>query len=174
MKNTLNEVISEIQTHWQGLESRTIEHTRAQLKRLTKSPTTEPWLERLFADKPESQELHRDDKHGFVLLAHFEKKALYRVPHNHGAGWVFYALYCGEMEVSTYKQITNQNGQTTLVSRGTNIIKPGNVTTYLPGDIHDTECLSDWVLMFRLTSCDFKDEKKSGRLIQFKNHIRNN
>ncbi|TMO57011.1 hypothetical protein [Pseudoalteromonas phenolica] len=173
MKNTLNEVISEIQLHWQGLNSHTVEHTRAQLQRLAQTPVTEPWFERLLQERPESKELHQDDKHGFILLAHFEKKAQYRAPHNHGAGWVFYALHSGEMEVSTYKQITNQDGHMTLVSRGANIVKPGNVTTYLPGDIHDTECLSDWVLMFRLTSCDFKGEKKSGRLIQFKNHIRN-
>lgn len=169
MRNTLTEVIREIQKHWQGLDTYTIEHTRAQLQRLAQTPITEPWLECLIEEKAESKELYRDKKHGFILLAHVEMKGLYRVPHNHGAGWVFYALHSGEMKVSTYMQITNRNGDTTLVSRGANIIKPGNVTTYLPGDIHDTQCVSEWVLMFRLTSCDFANEKKSGRLIQFKN-----
>ncbi|OHU90525.1 MULTISPECIES: hypothetical protein [Pseudoalteromonas] len=172
MKNTLDDVINDIQKHWRGLDSYTVEHTRTQLQKLTHTSVQEPWLARLFAEKPQSQELHRDAKHGFILLAHFEKKGLYRAPHNHGAGWVFYALHSGEMRVTTYKQITSPDGDTTLVSRGANVIQPSNVTTYLPGDIHDTECLSDWVLMFRLTSCDFQAEKQSGRLIQFKDHTR--
>jgi len=38
---------------------------------------------------------------------------------------------------------------------------------YLPGDIHDTRCVSDSVLMLRLTSCDLKQEEKLGYMTRY-------
>lgn len=47
------------------------------------------------------EELYRDPEQGFILLAHSEKKDLYRVPHDHGGGWVISAVQSGEIEMKT-------------------------------------------------------------------------
>ena len=39
-----------------------------------------------------------------------------------------------------------------------NILRPGEARAYLPGDIHDTRCLSDQALVFRFTERDLKRE----------------
>lgn len=68
---------------------------RAQLEQLTAAPSSERWLQALHQEAPGSKELHRDPTHGFVLLAHSEATDLYRPPHDHGRGWVIYALQRG-------------------------------------------------------------------------------
>lgn len=166
--STLDRVIESIRTHWKGLDTQTIVHTREQLTLLTQASISEPWLTELHKNQAPGVELYRDPEHGFILLAHVEKQGLYRMPHNHGAGWVFYAVQHGQMQMSTYLQITNPSGETRLVSRGENKVEQGEVNVYLTGDIHDTLCLSEYVLMFRLTSSDFEEEKRAGRLIRFK------
>ncbi|WDE07058.1 hypothetical protein SG34_009285 [Thalassomonas viridans] len=165
--NALEHFITSIKDSWTGLNSETVIKSRELLKQLLKTPDSEPWLADLHRQKQESVELYRNPEHGFILLAHVEKQEQYRVPHNHGAGWVFYAVQHGAMEMSTYSQVTDQTGKTALVSRGAATINAGECNVYLPGDIHDTKCLSEYVLMFRLTSCDFKAEKREGRLIQY-------
>ncbi|WP_233520580.1 hypothetical protein [Flocculibacter collagenilyticus] len=167
IKHSLRHFITEIAQCWSGLNSETVSKSRALLSELAKAPSTEPWLVQLHEKKEESIELYRDEVHGFILLAHVERQGKYRVPHNHGAGWVLYAIQHGRMAMSTYSSVTNQSGKTHLVSRGEELITVGGCKAFLPGDIHDTECLSDYVLMFRLTSCDFKKEKSEGRLIQY-------
>ncbi|MCG7554505.1 hypothetical protein MHN32_13865, partial [Pseudoalteromonas sp. Of11M-6] len=39
------------------------------------------------------------------------------------------------------------------------------------GDIHDTRCLTDNFVQNRLISCDFKEEKHSGRMIQYLSEV---
>lgn len=168
MKNdSLDKFITSIKSNWTGLNSETIIKSRELLEQLTKTPSSEPWLIDLHNKKQESVELYKDNKLGFILLAHVETKGKYRVPHNHGAGWVFYAIQHGTMEMSTYGQVADQTGKYRLVSRGAAKINVGECNVYLPGDIHDTKCLSEYTLMFRLTSCDFQAEKREGRLIQY-------
>ena len=65
----------------------------AQLERLAKAPSSEPWLHALLDEAPASKELYRDQRHGFVLLAHSELAGLYRPPHDHGRAWVIYFNY---------------------------------------------------------------------------------
>ena len=165
--SALKNFIASIKNSWTGLNSETVITSRKLLESLAKTPSSEPWLADLHSKKQESVELYNDKTHGFILLAHVEKRGKYRVPHNHGAGWVFYAIQHGTMEMSTYSQVTDRKGKSHLVSRGASDINSGECNVYLPGDIHDTKCLSEYVLMFRLTSCDFKDEKRDGRLIQY-------
>jgi hypothetical protein len=167
--NALENFITSIKGSWTGLNSETVIKGRKLLEQLAKTPISESWLADLHHKKQESVELYRDQNQGFILLAHVERQGNYRVPHNHGAGWVFYAVQHGTMEMSTYSQVTDKTGKSFLVSRGANDLNTGECNVYLPDDIHDTKCLSDYVLMFRLTSCDFKSEKREGRLVQYTN-----
>lgn len=168
-ETTLDRVTKAIHEHWNGLTSDTVTRTRELLKELTLAPDDEPWLAEIHAEKPETVELYADADRGYILLAHTETRGLYRVPHNHGAGWVFYAVQHGENRMSTYKQTTRPDGTAHLVSRGSHDLRKGDCEVFLPGDIHDTECLTDYLVQFRLTSSDFKQEKTSGRMVQFVN-----
>ncbi len=165
--NSLTEFIDQIKENWQGLNSTTVVKCQTLLKQLTKTPTSEPWLAKLHREKPAAVELYRDPEHGFILLAHVEQQDCYHPPHNHGNGWVCYAIQSGVMEMSTYSAVNGENEQTNLITRGASQINVGECSTYLPGDIHDTKCLSEYALLFRLTSCDFTIEKREGRLMQF-------
>lgn len=165
--NSLDHFIAEIKKAWGPLKTETVSKCRHLLEDLAKAPPTEEWLAKLL-EKPEvNQELYRDNQHDFVLLAYTEKKDLYRTPHDHGTCWVFYVVQNGEMEMKTYKSITNQKGETNLVCRESYHLLPGQCRAFLPSDIHDTKCVSDSVLVFRLTSCDLKKEYKEGRMIKY-------
>jgi hypothetical protein len=107
-------------------------------------------------------ELHRDPQLGFLLLAHTETEGRYRAPHDHGRGWVVYAVVRGEMEMGTYANIDGE-----LVRREVTRVRAGESRVYLPGDIHDTRCISSEVLMLRLTSCDLKIEDREGRITRY-------
>ena len=47
-----------------------------------------------------------------------------------------------------------------LVKRNSTIVRAGQVQVYLPGDIHDTRCLSGPALLFRFTERDLKKEDR--------------
>ena len=64
-----------------------------------KAPATEEWLAALHQDAPASTGAVSGPGHGFVLLAHTEYAGLYRPPHDHGRGWVIYAMQQGEIEM---------------------------------------------------------------------------
>lgn len=168
MQNTaLENFIVQVKTAWSGLNTETVGAVRQLLINLTKAAADEAWLQQILQQKPAAQELYRDAEHGFILLAHTEEKGTYRQPHNHGAGWVFYAVLSGEMAMNTYQQVTTANGETHLVSRGTDVMQAGQCRVFLPGDIHDTKCLSEGFVQLRLTSTDFQKEMQEGRLIRF-------
>jgi hypothetical protein len=40
------------------------------------------------------------------------------------------------------------------------MLREGEVQVYLPGDIHDTRCVSDTALLFRFTERDLKHEER--------------
>jgi hypothetical protein len=166
-KTGLERFISSVKKHWSGLNTETVEAVKQLLKDLTKSSIDEPWLKEIIDERPAAKELYRDAENGFILLVHSEDKGMYRQPHNHGAGWVLYAVQSGEIAINTFKQITTTNGETHLVSRGAEVITCGDCRVFLPGDIHDTKCLSDGFIQYRLTSTDFKKEIQEGRLIRF-------
>ncbi|WP_333795594.1 hypothetical protein [Rheinheimera sp.] len=168
MQNSaLEHFISQVKTAWSGLNTETVESVRQLLINLTRAAKDEPWFKDMLSGKPAAKELYRDPEHGFILLAHTEEKGTYRQPHNHGAGWVFYAVLSGEMAMRTYQQVTTVTGETHLVSRGTDLMQAGQCRVFLPGDIHDTRCLSDAFVQLRLTSTDFQKEMQEGRLVRF-------
>ncbi len=108
---------------------------------------------------PANQELYRDPDHGFVLLAHTEHIGLYRPPHDHGRAWVMYAVQQGEIEMRTFARVETGDG-VRLVQRDCTVVSAEQVEIYLPGDIHDTRCLTDTALLFRFTERDLHREDR--------------
>lgn len=157
-KNSLKKFIEGIRQIWGPLTSEVVAGCRQQLEELVQAPSTEEWLAALHRDAPAYNELYRDPAHGFVLLAHTEHTGLYRPPHDHGRGWVIYAIQQGEIEMGTYARIEDPDGSVKLVKRDSTLVRPGQVQVYLPGDIHDTRCISGPALLFRFTERDLKKE----------------
>lgn len=158
-KDSLETFIERVKTTWGPISSEMVASCRDHLAELLKAPTTEEWLAALYRDAPENKELYRDPEHGFLLLAHTEPTGLYRPPHDHGKGWVVYAVQQGETEMGTYVRVEDEHGKMQLVKRDFTQIKPGQVKVYLPGDIHDTQCTAGPLLLYRFTSCDLKKER---------------
>lgn len=166
-KNSLERFISQVRVIWTPLKTETIESCQKLIEDLSKADSSELWLQELLRNPQPSTELYRDPQHGFLVLAHSESAGLYRVPHDHGNGWVIYAVQSGEMEMRTFKECVLSDEKTELVRRETYSVKAGESKIYLPGDIHDTRCISSSTLMFRLTSSDFKDETKNGKIKRY-------
>jgi hypothetical protein len=157
-KNTLEEAMTAVRALWGPLTTELVEASRLQIESLAKASPDEPWLAALHRDQPASRELYRDPVHRFVLLAHVEKTGLYRAPHDHGRGWVIYAVQQGESKMGTYARVEDSGGRIRLVKRNATLVKPGQAQVYLPGDIHDTLCVSGPALLFRFTERDLKQE----------------
>lgn len=165
-KDSLTKFIEEVRKIWGPLDSKLVMKTQALLEDLVHAPISEPWLAALQGDLDESRELYRDTEHGFILLAHTENEGLYRHPHDHGNGWVIYAVQQGEIEMGTYGRIERQ-GSIEIVQREKYRMAAGESRVYLPGDIHDTKCISSSILMLRLTSCDLKTELQEKRMHRY-------
>lgn len=147
-----------VRDKWGPLTSELIADCSARLAEVLQAPRTEAWLADLCLERPESRELYRDPVHGFVLLAHTEAEGRYRTPHDHGQSWVIYGVLQGAMEMSTYASVTEQDEGTRLVKRGSTLVRPGDVQVYLPGDVHDTLCVSGPAIQFRFTARDLRRE----------------
>jgi hypothetical protein len=159
-RNALDTAMQEIRSAWGPLSTEVVAACRGHLENLLKAPATEEWLAALHKEAPANKELYRDPTHGFVLLAHTEPAGLYRPPHDHGRGWVIYALQQGEIEMGTYARLQQSDGSVHLAKRGSTLVRPGQVQVYLTGDIHDTRCLTGPALLFRFTERDLKKEDK--------------
>jgi hypothetical protein len=163
--NTLETFIERVRGSWGPLSSEVVAASQRHLEDLAKAPDTEEWLSALHREAPANKELHRDPRHGFVLLAHTEPSGLYRPPHDHGGGWVIYAIQQGEIEMGTYARVESEDGTVRLVKRNSTLVRPGQAQVYLPGDIHDTRCISGPALLFRFTDRDLKKEDRVGRRV---------
>ena len=159
-RDTFDTSIEGIKSIWGPLSTDMVAACRGHLEDLLKSPPTEGWLAALHKEAPANKELYRDPTHGFVLLAHTEPAGLYRPPHDHGRGWVIYAIQQGEIEMGTYGRLEAPDGGVRLVKRGSTRVRPGQVQVYLRGDIHDTLCMTGPALLFRFTERDLKREDK--------------
>ncbi len=157
-RNTFDTSIEGIQSVWGPLDTDVVAGCRRHLEHLLGAPATEGWLAALRKEGPASKELYRDPERGFVLLAHTEYAGLYRPPHDHGRGWVIYAVQQGEIEMGTYARVEDPDGRVRLVKRNSTLVGPGQVQVYLPGDIHDTRCITGPALLFRFTERDLKKE----------------
>jgi hypothetical protein len=164
-KNSLGEAMTALSAMWGATTSELVEASRLHIETLAKAAPDEDWLAALRRDQPASRELYRDPRHGFVLLAHFEKAGLYRPPHDHGRSWVIYAVQQGESEMGTYGRVEQPDGRVRLVKRDTTLVQAGQSQVYLPGDIHDTLCLAGPALLFRFTERDLKNEDQVERRV---------
>jgi len=158
MKNSLQRFTEHASASWGPLTSGLVADLRDAMRALLDAPATEDWLAELHEEAPENRELYRDPRHGFVLLAHTEPSGLYRPPHDHGRGWVIYAVQRGATEMGTYARSHDADGKVQLVKRDASLVEPGEVKVYLPGDIHDTQCTVGPLLLYRFTSTDLKKE----------------
>jgi hypothetical protein len=159
--DTLNAFIAKTRAAFGPLTTEMVAAVRAELARLAQAPSSEPWLRNLYEEGPTSKELYRDNTHGFMLLAHTEPADLYRPPHDHGRGWVIYALQRGEMTIGTYARGADADGRVRLVQRDTSTLRAGEARVYLPGDIHDTRCTSGPSLLLRFTERELKAEHEA-------------
>ena len=158
--NKLQTFAAGVRSIWGPLTSELVSGCRTELEQLASASPQEPWLADLHSTAPASRELYRDPDHGFILLAHTETAGLFRPPHDHGRAWVVYALQRGEIEMRTYGRVEGPGGQVRLVQRDCTIMRSGQALAYLPGDIHDTRCLSDTALLFRFTERDLRVEDR--------------
>ena len=167
VKDSLETFIEGVRTVWAPLSSELVASCRQYSEALLNADAAEDWLAALHRDAPAYQELYRDPAHGFVLLAHAEYAGLYRPPHDHGRGWVIYAVQQGEIEMATYVRIESPDGKVRLVKRDATLVRAGQVKVFLPGDIHDTRCMTGPALLFRFTERDLKKEDKEGRVTRY-------
>jgi hypothetical protein len=166
--NSLQEFIEGMRSVWGPLTSELVTASRAHAARLLRASPDEPWLAELLRDRPASEELYRDPAHGFILLNHTETAGLYRPPHDHGRSWVIYAVQSGEMEMRTYARIGDPDTGVRLVQRDSTIVRAGEVQVYLPGDIHDTRCLTDQAMQYRFTERDLRvEDRQEHRLTRY-------
>ncbi len=164
-RNTLETAVAGIRKVWGPLGTTMIEACTDRMADLARCGANEAWLQTLLRERPSSLELHRDTECGFVLLAHTEPEGQYRPPHDHGRGWVIYAVHSGEVEMRTYAAVVGTDGGVRLVRREARGVRPGEALVYLPGDIHDTRCLGGPALLFRLTERDLKQEEAGGHRV---------
>jgi hypothetical protein len=163
-RNTLENTIAGIRAAWGPLSTAVVAACQQHLQDLLQAPATEAWLSVLHREAPANRELYRDPERGFVLLAHTEPAGLYRPPHDHGRAWVIYAIAQGELEIGTYGRVEHE-GRVQLVKRNSTVLRPGQAEIYLPGDIHDTRCVSGPALLFRFTERDLKKEDKEAHRV---------
>ena len=62
--------------------------------------------------------------------------------------------------MATYLRVQDPDGTFRLVKRDTTLVRAGQTKVFLPGDIHDTRCVSGPALLFRFTERDLKKEDK--------------
>jgi hypothetical protein len=166
--NSLQDFCEAERAAWGPLTSELVESSRRGLEDLLRAPPSEGWLADLHESAPARAELYRDPEHGFALLAHTEKGGLYRAPHDHGRSWVLYGVQHGEVEMRSYARIEDGRGNFRLVRRDSVLVRPGQVLAYLPGDIHDTRCLTNSALLFRFTERDLKREDTEGHITRYR------
>lgn len=167
MANSLEQFVTNVRSAWGPLTSELAATVRGQIERLAQTSLDETWLAELIEAGPANQELYRDPEHGFVLLAHTEKEGLYRAPHDHGRAWVVYAVQHGAIDMGGYAHLTDGKGGR-LVKRDATLVRAGMAQVYLPGDIHDTRCVTDNALLFRFTERDLKvEDKRDHRITRY-------
>lgn len=162
MNDKLSEVIKKIKLSWDSMSVEYLNEIQDLVGELSKQS-----IEVDIDQMVKGVELYRDHEHGFILYAYSEQKDTYRRPHNHGRGWVVYAVVNGEVEMGNYINWIKPYGISNLILKSSDIIRSGEAKIYYPGDIHDTRCISENAIILRLTSCDLRAEEREGRMLKF-------
>jgi hypothetical protein len=163
-QSALDTFVAEVRADWGPISTELVARCRRHVDDLTSTDEAEGWLASLLAERPATRELHREPSNGFMLLAHTEQMGLYRPPHDHGRAWVVYGVQSGALEIGTYAKVADSGGHR-LVRRETILLRPGEARAYLPGDIHDTRCLTESALVFRFTERDLRREDQVERMV---------
>lgn len=161
--NSLDGFTAEIRSAWGPLSTELVTTCRQRLEELMRADPAEDWLASLVYERPALREIYRDPAAGFMLLAHHEDEGLYRPPHDHGRAWVVYGVQSGALEIRTFAKVKRFGGEARLVLREATVVGPGETRAYLPGDIHDTRCLTGSALLFRFTERDLRHEDQVER-----------
>lgn len=149
-------------------ETREAVRTRANVREQAEAVTAaaedlvaaDGWMEELvdFDGSRARAELYLDDElghpePGFVVKGSVTDPAEPTggsIPHDHGAAWVVYAVYRGEMEQYRYGWEYDEDARNPeLVERATFVQEPGDALFLLPGEIHRTDIVSEeptWVV----------------------------
>lgn len=162
--DSLETFVAAVRADWGPISTALVANCRKHLDALTLADDGEDWLASLLGERPATRELHREPDNGFMLLAHSEQQGLYRPPHDHGRAWVVYAVQSGELEIGSYVKVADPAGHR-LVKRDTIVLRPGAARAYLPGDIHDTLCLTENAMVFRFTERDLRREDQVERKV---------
>ena len=169
IKITLNQFIEALSNIWGPLDSDLTHKSKQLLEQLAASCLEEDWAQALIQEQLPAKEIYRSEEHGFILMGHVEQKGDSSPPHDHGSGWVIYSTVSGQSKMGIFGRVFHHNGTMSLVQKDSYVLEDGQCAVYLPGDIHDTYTLQNNTLMLRLTSCDFLQEYKEGRLIRYSN-----
>ena len=162
MNVKIDNVVSKLKKSWSSMNMNSLEEIQGLIGDLALDG-----IDKNLDYSSKGIELYRDKELGFVLTAYSEINETYRVPHNHGNGWVIYSVITGSMEMGNYFNWEKVSGQSQLILKDRIILNSGDVQIYYPNDIHDTKCLSQNALILRLTSCDLKVEEEEGRMKRF-------
>lgn len=171
MSNSLNTFIKQLNEHWGELSSDLTLTSKQLLEQLCKDCINDDWIKQLLIDKPAAKTIYKDPKHGFILNAHVEQAGEQSPPHDHGDGWVLYAMVTGDVAMGIYHKTFTQDGDVRLVQKDLYHLTAGQCSVYLPGDIHDTTTMENNSIMLRLTSCDFHKEVAEGRLTRYTDNV---
>ena len=162
MKHELSEVIKKVKLSWDSMSIESLKEIQDLVSELSKQS-----IEINSDQMLNGVELYKDNEHGFILYAYSEQKDTYRRPHNHGRGWVVYAVVSGEIEMGNYINWIKTDEISNLMLKNSEIIRSGQAKIYYPGEIHDTRCISENAIILRLTSCDLRVEDMEGRMLRF-------
>ncbi|WP_420552574.1 hypothetical protein [Tenacibaculum aiptasiae] len=169
-QESLNHFIKELSKVWGPLTSDLTKKSKELVEELTQNCIGESWVDQLLKEQLPFKEIYRSEEHGFILMGHVEKKGDFSPPHDHGSGWVIYSTVIGQSKMGLFNRVFHPDGTMDIVQKDDYILNAGECNVYLPGDIHDTYTLEDNTLMLRLTSCDFLQELKEGRLVRYTNN----
>ena len=168
-QESLNHFIEELSKIWGPVNSDLTKKSNQLMLELTQNCIGESWVDDLLKEQLPFKEIYRSEEHGFILMGHIENKGDISPPHDHGSGWVIYSVVQGQSKMGLFNRLFNPDGTINLVQKDSFIQETGQSSVYLPEDIHDTHTLEDNTLMLRLTSCDFFQEIKEGRLVRYSN-----
>jgi hypothetical protein len=99
-----------------------------------------------------------DDKYGhpaagFHITCGAQQAGQANSPHDHGAGWVVYGTYEGQIEQTRWGwDYSDGLLKPRLVARTKFVQNPAQPAYFLPGEIHDTRCVSDRAVVVRIES----------------------